>query len=112
MTEFKTHDIIFIRVDLVRKFCYAYLKSGGMAVLQELASQNKVVGVKQSRKAINQERAAKAFFAADADPVLIDTLRRCCEEKGVPVESGFSCAELGRACRISVGAAVAVLLKD
>ena len=80
-------------------------------MLQELASQNKVVGVKQSRKAIDQTRAAKAFFAVDADPMLVEALRQRCEEKGVPVESGFSCAELGRACRISVGASVAVLLK-
>ena len=43
--------------------------------------------------------------------MLVEALRQLCEEKGVPVESGFSCAELGRACRISVGASVAVLLK-
>ncbi|MEG0780070.1 MAG: ribosomal L7Ae/L30e/S12e/Gadd45 family protein [Oscillospiraceae bacterium] len=80
-------------------------------MLQELASQSKVIGVKQSRKAIGEGHAAKAFFADNADPALIDPLREACVRQGVSIESGMSCEELGRACKISVGAAVAVLLK-
>ena len=34
-----------------------------------------------------------------------------CAAFGVPVEWGFTLSELGRACRLSVGAAVAVILK-
>jgi len=81
-------------------------------VLQELTTRNKVVGVKQSRKAIAQDRAVKAFFAVDADPMLLDALRSSCEEKGIPVEQDFTCAELGRACQISVGAAIVVLVRE
>lgn len=80
-------------------------------MLQELTAKNKVVGVKQSRKAISEDRAARVFFARDADPALVGELRALCEEKGIPMECGLNCQELGRACKISVGAAVAALLK-
>ena len=43
--------------------------------------------------------------------VRMEGLRRGCAEQGVPTEEDHSMSELGRACRISVGAAVAVLLK-
>ena len=80
-------------------------------MLEELASRDKVIGVKQSRRAISEGRAAKVYFACDADPLLLRELRRSCEEKGIETAEGCSMAELGRACRISVGAAVAVVLK-
>ena len=80
-------------------------------MLDELNAKDKVVGVKQSRKAIAQGQAVKAFFAADADPAVLAPLAQLCREKNVPAESVYTMAQLGAACRISVGAAVAVLLK-
>jgi len=80
-------------------------------VLNELASSNKVAGVKQSRKAVKEGRAAKVFLARDADPAITEPLEQECTALGVPVEWGFTLNELGRACRISVGAAVAVILR-
>ena len=81
-------------------------------MLKELTTQNKVVGVKQSRKAIAQERALKVFLAVDADPMLLDPLRSSCGEKGIPVIQEFTCAELGRACQISVGAAIVAVVRE
>lgn len=81
-------------------------------MLTELASSNKVVGVKQSRKAIREGRAAKAFLACDADPSITEPIGAECAERGVPVEQENSMAQLGRACRITVGASVVVLLKS
>lgn len=80
-------------------------------MLEELSSRDKVIGVKQSRRAISEGRARKAFFACDADPAVLEGLRCVCAEQGIPTEESHSMSDLGRACRISVGAAVAVLLK-
>ena len=80
-------------------------------MLEELVAKAKVVGVKQSRKAIAQGAADKAFLACDADPALLNELVQQCEENGVCVDTTHTMAQLGSACRISVGAAVAVLLK-
>ena len=80
-------------------------------MLNQLASSNRVAGVKQSGKAIREDRAARVFLARDADPAITEPMEKECESRGVPVEWGFTLAELGRACRISVGAAVAVILK-
>ena len=81
-------------------------------MLTELASSNKVVGVKQSRKAIREGRAAKVFLAADADPALTYPVEESCAERGIPVDKNYGMAQLGKACRITVGAAVVVLLKE
>ena len=39
-------------------------------MITELASQEKVIGVKQSRKAIREGRARQVFLACDADPAI------------------------------------------
>lgn len=80
-------------------------------MLTELASREKVVGVKQSRKAIREGRAVQVFLACDADPAVVDPIRADCEEQNVPLQDDCSMSELGEACGIAVGAAVAVLLK-
>jgi len=79
-------------------------------VLQKLTSGNKVVGVKQSRKAIREGHAAQVYLACDAAPAMTDPLAVICQELDIPVTRDYSMAQLGRACRITVGAAVAVLL--
>mgnify|MGYP003355942180 CR=1 FL=1 len=61
-------------------------------MISELASQEKVIGVKQSRKAIREGRAAS------------------CAEAGIPVETDYTLSQLGQACRISVGASVVAVL--
>ena len=80
-------------------------------MLSVLASSNRVAGVKQSGKAVREGRAARVFLARDADPAITEPMEEECAVRGVPVETEFTLAELGRACRISVGAAVAVILK-
>jgi len=79
--------------------------------MTELAASSKVVGVKQSRKAIRDGRAASVFLARDADPAITEPLRSACQEQGIPVDGENSMAQLGHACRLSVGASVVVLLK-
>ena len=61
-------------------------------MLEELSTAQKVVGVKQSLRALREGRARKVFLAS------------------VPVERDFTMAQLGSAAGIAVGAAVVTLL--
>ena len=76
----------------------------------ELASQEKVIGVKQSRKAIREGRAKQVYLAYDADPAITDPVAEGCAAAGIPVETGYTMAQLGQACRITVGASVVAIL--
>ncbi len=80
-------------------------------MLCEFASAKTVVGIKQSKKAVYDGFAHSAFVARDADPDIIDPFSRLCEKNCVDVVYVDTMEELGRACGINVGAAVAVLLK-
>ena len=77
----------------------------------ELDTSNKVVGAKQTKRALVDGRAKKIFLAADADPRVTDPLARLAQEAGVAVEEVPSMKELGAACGIAVGSAVAALVE-
>ena len=77
-------------------------------MISELASQEKVIGVKQSRKAIREGRAKRVYLACDADPA--EPVAASCAEAGIPVETDYTLSQLGQACRISVGASVVAVL--
>ena len=49
-------------------------------MISELASQEKVIGVKQSRKAIREGRARRVYLACDADPRVVEPLARLAQE--------------------------------
>ena len=57
-------------------------------MLEDLSSKDKVVGLKQVRRAIVCGRAGHVFLARDADPRLTGPLEDCCREAGVPVAGG------------------------
>ena len=79
-------------------------------MISELASQEKVIGVKQSRRAIREGRATRVFLADDADPAITDPVAESCAAAGIPVVTGHTMVQLGQACRITVGASVVALL--
>ena len=79
-------------------------------MLSELKQGSKVVGVKQTKRAINDGKAVRVFLAEDADPRVTDPIAVLCEERAVPVERVAQMKELGSACGIAVGSAVAALL--
>ena len=90
-------------------------------MLSELKQGARVAGVKQTRRAIEDGRAARVFLAEDADPRVtgpVEELCRevtgpveeLCREKDIPVERVSQMKELGSACGIAVGSAVAALL--
>ena len=79
-------------------------------MVSELTTPNKVVGAKQAKRALNDGRARKVFVAGDADPRVTQPLAQLAVDKRVPVELVPTMKELGAACGIAVGSAVAVLL--
>ena len=70
-----------------------------------------LVGSKQLRKALKNDRVAAVFLAENADPRLTDEICKCCGEAGIQPAWVPSMRELGRACGIDVGAAAAAVLK-
>ena len=80
-------------------------------MVSELSTANKVVGAKQAKRALNDDRAKKIFVAGDADPRITQPLAQLAVNKRVPVELVPTMRELGQACGIAVGAAVAALVR-
>lgn len=80
-------------------------------MLNELKKGRKVVGIKQLRKALKEDRIACAFFAEDAAPDLTAPLCAECTRLDVRQVSVPTMVELGKICGISVGAAAAGLLR-
>ena len=76
-----------------------------------LKNGKKLVGVKQSGRAVQDGRAEVCYFAGDAEGRLVEPLRGSCAERGVEVVEVGTMARLGELCGIDIGAAAAVLLK-
>ena len=78
--------------------------------LETLKSADRVIGLKQVRKAVESGRAQRVFLAEDADAYVTEPLRMLCEERRIPIETVPSMKALGKACLIDVGAATAALI--
>ena len=86
------------------------MSDGTPPLMKELEARDKVIGIKQSRKAIREGRAKRVYLACDADPAITDPVAENCAGAGIPVEDAYTMAQLGQACRITVGASVVALL--
>ena len=75
----------------------------------DFGSARIVVGAKQLKKAVLNGSARQAFLAQDADPAVTEPLEALCVRQGIPYSHIRSMADLGRACRIEVGAAAAAI---
>ena len=79
-------------------------------MLTKLSAGPRVVGAKQVKRAVEAGNAKRVFLASDADPKVTEPVAAACAGKEIPTETGFTMRELGRACGIAVGAAVAAIL--
>ena len=75
-----------------------------------LSNTNLVVGAKQLKKAVRDDRARCVFLARNADPAVTEPLAELCAQHHIPITWVASMADLGRACGIEVGAAAAAIL--
>ena len=79
-------------------------------MLSQLENNAKVVGAKQTRRALRDGKAVIVFLAKDADPALTEPIEALSKELGVEVEWIPTMKELGTTCGIAVGSAVAAVL--
>ena len=76
----------------------------------ELTAKGKVVGLKQTRRALVQGAAAHVYLACDADPALTEPLLTLCREHGVEADCSLTMQQLGRACGIAVPASAVAIV--
>lgn len=72
----------------------------------------KVIGMKQSIKAIKNGEGQIVYVAKDADAKLVQQISKLAEENYLEVKYVETMKELGKLCGIEVGASAAVILKD
>ena len=76
-----------------------------------LNSKNKVVGVKQVKRALNSAEVEAVYVANDAEKKVTSDIVKLCEEKQIQTIYVDSMKKIGKACGIDINAAVAALLK-
>lgn len=81
-------------------------------MLTELSNKTRVVGAKQVKRAVESGKAWTVYLAQDADPQITGSVAALCAEKSVKTQAVPSMKELGKACGISVGAAVAATVTE
>ncbi len=80
-------------------------------MLSKLSESSKVVGAKQTKRALTGGMAVAVYLADDADPRVTEAIRELCAQQNVPTCDVPSMKELGQVCGIAVGAAVAALVR-
>ncbi|NMB42243.1 MAG: 50S ribosomal protein L7Ae-like protein [Firmicutes bacterium] len=70
-----------------------------------------VVGMRQTVKAVEGNRALAVYFAKDAEEKVTSPVLQSCKKKGIQVYFADNMAELGKACRIKVGAAMCAIIE-
>ena len=78
--------------------------------LPDVRNFRMIVGTKQLRKALQNNRARCVFLAENADPMITEPIAGECEKRGIPITWVATMADLGRACGIEVGAAAAAVV--
>lgn len=81
--------------------------------LEELHNAKKtVVGTRQTVRALEQDEVLKVFIAQNAEDKVTMPVIKMCQQKDVNVSYVESMNELGKACNIKVGAAMAAIVKE
>lgn len=80
-------------------------------MLSKLREGDKLIGVKQSGKAIKDGRAALVYVADDAASNVVSPILELCKQTGTEITFVPTMKGLGDICGIKVGSAVVVLLK-
>lgn len=79
--------------------------------LEKLAKSKVVVGAKQLRKALEKGTATFVCLAQNADPAITEPIEAACLRNQIPYAWVGTMQDLGRACRIDVGAAAAAAVE-
>ena len=83
------------------------------SIVKNLSQQRgRIAGLKQVLRALEGGKAAVVILADDADDHIRRKVKAQCAAHGVPCVEGPLMAELGAACKLQVGTAVACMIKD
>ncbi len=77
----------------------------------KLMHSARIAGTKQTLRALETDSVEVVYIAQDADQAVIKPVIDHCKELGVTMVYVETMLELGRACQVDVGAAVACILK-
>lgn len=77
---------------------------------EHLKHTNKVVGVKQVKRALKESKANIVYVAQDAEVRVTSDIVQQCDKMHIPIVYVESMDKLGDACGIDINAAVAALL--
>lgn len=72
----------------------------------------KVVGIKQTAKALKNNLGSKLYVAKDADVRLLEPILKLAADKSLEIEEVDTMKELGVLCGIDVSAATALIIKE
>ena len=75
-------------------------------------AEAKVVGVKQTAKALQTKNASTVFIAADAEERITGPIKAECEKQNVLCVMVETMQVLGKACGIHAGASAAAILTN
>lgn len=80
-------------------------------MVNDLKNSKKVVGLKQSIKAVEKGIAHTVFIAEDADERVVGKLKDMCTKYNISIVYVDNMKVLGKACDIDVEAAVACIVR-
>lgn len=93
---------------------YSVIKGESILVLDETFkhAKQKTVGLKQTQRALEKGRVRRVFMAKDAEIHVRRPVLEWCGSHDVECIEVPTMRELGKACGIEVGTAVAAILKE
>lgn len=80
--------------------------------MERIKTSTHVVGLKQTKKALEAGIAKIVFIARDADAHVVLPVEKLCEVKHTEVIYVNNMKELAKACHVDVPTAVATIVKD
>ncbi len=81
--------------------------------MQELKVSNKrIVGLKQTVKAVRNGTAKRVYVAEDADDFIKKSVFDACSDKNLQIIYVNNMKVLGDACGIDIGASTAAIIKE
>lgn len=83
-----------------------------MSYEKSLQANNISIGTKQTTRMVELGKAAEVFVAKDADPRITLKIAGLCKKMGIKVTYVDTMKQLGKACGIEVGAAMAAVVNE
>ena len=81
-------------------------------MLHKLKTQSKIVGMKQTVRAIEENKVNIVFVAKDAQKDVVDKIVKLATFNNVNIQYVENMIQLGKACEVDVKTATAALVKE